>query len=391
MGLNVHLCCFAFSAVLAVAAARADAAGGSDEYRLGYSLMRAQDYGGALQAFAKVPATAQEFLSAGYQSALAKVELGKQAEAVAQLEILAATPAASSHLSEKDFAAFTDFVQLALGRVHFQLGDFRKAVQHYRRVRREGRGFYNALFEQSWALFMAGYPRHALGLIFDLESPFFKERLNPEVPLLKAMVYYRLCRYPEAKAALASFEEFGSDAALLSLKRFLNQDLLTPERGYQLFEDFISGVSEASLGVSHAVLKTAASQDSLAVARGNLASLLEKQEAAPADATSQPQVEAARRDLGVLLIGELRNLRSQYEQLVGQSKFLRLELLMAEKEHVLGKSLQASMKITQTIETQAFNGWSADGQSWAGDDKREYWWDEIGFHIAKVDSACRAD
>ncbi|MFY7929899.1 MAG: hypothetical protein ACOVS5_13595, partial [Oligoflexus sp.] len=61
---------------------------------------------------------------------------------------------------------------------------------------------------------MAGSLKHALGTLYAVNSPYFKDRFNPETKVLESMIYYWMCRYEEARDALADFSVTGTGEAL---------------------------------------------------------------------------------------------------------------------------------------------------------------------------------
>ena len=94
-----------------------------------------------------------------------------------------------------------------------------------------------------------------------------------------------------------------------------------------------------------------------------------------------------RKDLGRQFVDELQQVKNNYDDLYSQSQFLYLELLMSEKEQLLGRELHSSTKVNFVSQNKDIRGWGKATQSWA-QGKGEFWWDEIGFHIIDVDPKC---
>ena len=164
---------------------------------------------------------------------------------------------------------------MALGRIYYEQERFLDSIKVYRAVDRDGANFYDALFEQSWSFFMGGYPMHALGALYAVESPFYDKVFNPEAPLVRALINYWLCRYQDSRSALADFSGNYADT-VEKLEEFLEQKHLDSETAYQLFENMLSGVSGESLEIPLSVLKTAAEKDSMMLVRDQYASILEE-------------------------------------------------------------------------------------------------------------------
>lgn len=95
------------------------------------------------------------------------------------------------------------FFQLA--RTHFGAEQPSFSLFYYDKVDRDSYAWLDALYEGSWAEFRLGNYEKALGNLLTLHAPFFSDTYYPESLILKAVVYYENCRYPEAKTILADF------------------------------------------------------------------------------------------------------------------------------------------------------------------------------------------
>jgi tetratricopeptide (TPR) repeat protein len=356
----------------------------------------------ALEAWSRLTVNDRYFFPAKYQQAMVYVEQDKLKTAETALRaILFPASQERSPLREKTRIEMSNFARMALARINYEQRDFAGAIRLYRAVTRDSGEFYDALFEQSWAFFMAGYPNHALGAIHSIESPFFAQVFNPEGQILKSIVYYWMCRYEDSRTALADFMEKHS-GAVESLGTFLDRQQLGDDAGYQLFENLISGVSGESLGIPREVLVTAAEKDTMMHVRDQFAAVVEERAKLEAKGifgtkkgVAKPMeymdrwVATLRADIGKKFVAELRAMKSDYERLYDQAQFLYVELLMSEKEQILGKELHASNKISKVNMRQNVSGWGRKTQSWAADsEKNEFWWDEVGFYIYRVEPMC---
>ena len=73
------------------------------------------------------------------------------------------------------------------------------AVKYWNKVDVASEYWLDALFEESWAYFMAGDYAHALGNIHTIESPYFPNSYYPEADVLKAVIYFANCQYDDAR------------------------------------------------------------------------------------------------------------------------------------------------------------------------------------------------
>ncbi len=375
--------------------------GNSWYYFAGNALEAKRASEAAIDAYRKLNMSDRYFLPAKYQQAMIYVEKGeiKKAETALKAILFPETQAISS-LDKQSLKELSNLAYLALGRLQYQEKRFKESITNYRQVTRDSPYYYDALFEQSWAMFMGGYPNHALGSLHGVESPFFEQVFNPEAALLRAISYYWLCRYEDGRIALADFSDRHGDG-VEALSVFLERQRLTSDTAYQLFENLISGVSSDSLRIPSDILNSAAESYSMMLLRGQYATVVSeanrldakgvfgtKKGLKRARSTIETLEQEIRRDIGDAFLAELRSMKSQYEQLYAQAEFLYLELLMSEKEQLLGRELHASTKISRVDMRQKISGWGKKTQSWNQSDKNEYWWDEVGFYIYSVEPMC---
>jgi hypothetical protein len=375
---------------------------GSDwNYFLGNSLLRKGNSASAIQAYNRIKIRDRYFYPAKYQQAMALLSLDKTNEAIVSLKAITnSTTQRLSSLNTKERGDITDYAHLALARIYYEKREFLNAARMYRLIRKGELAYYDALFEQSWAFFMGGYPAHALGALHSVESPFFDQVFNPEAPVLRAMIHYWLCRYEDSRNSLADFMEHHAKA-VEQLADFLARRKLSDQTAYQLFEDLMAGVSSQSLGIPRTVLLTAAETDSLMLVRDQLASILEERSRLAKKGifksrknTRKPMeyldrwAEALKQDIGRKFLVELRAMQNEYDRLYDQSQFLYVELLMSEKDQLLGKELHASSKMTNVKNNLRKSTWGEMSQAWKASYKNEFWWDEVGNYIVRVSSQC---
>jgi hypothetical protein len=92
------------------------------------------------------------------------------------------------------------FLQLA--RIHYQNRQNRYAIFYYDKMPWGGESWLEGLWEASYAYYRVGDYEKTLGNLLTLQSPYFKDEYYPESYVLKAIVYYENCRYPEARLVL---------------------------------------------------------------------------------------------------------------------------------------------------------------------------------------------
>ncbi len=95
------------------------------------------------------------------------------------------------------------FLQLA--RLHYQNRQNRYAIFYYSKMPWGGTQWLEGLWEASYAHYRIGEYEKALGNLLTLQSAYFRDEYFPESWVLKAIIYYENCRYPEARRVLETF------------------------------------------------------------------------------------------------------------------------------------------------------------------------------------------
>ena len=81
------------------------------------------------------------------------------------------------------------------------------AVKYWNQIDVASEYWLDALFEESWAYFMAGDYTRALGNIHTIQSPYFPNSFYPEADILKAVIYFANCNYEAAMVVVARFNK----------------------------------------------------------------------------------------------------------------------------------------------------------------------------------------
>jgi hypothetical protein len=273
------------------------------------------------------------------------------------------------------------------------------AVKYWNMIDPASEYWLDALFEESWAYFMAGdYPR-ALGNIHTLQSPYFPNSFYPEADVLKAVIYFANCNYDAATIVVARFNKrFIPIRAGLDkiLKRFKgpNQE----EAFFKFLKQVRDGEANIDENIRY-VVENALSDRQLLRNIEYVRILNEEMKrfkAAPANFRSSSlgsQVEDAlklARELAVRRAGELalqryqRNMDELDEHLRNGEKIL-IDIVAA-KRNLLDTKLKegrvsaAEAKIYGVVNPDEEHVlWPFDG---------EYWRDELGFYRQVVESVC---
>jgi hypothetical protein len=368
-------------------------------YFLGNSALDKKNTNQAITYYKKVKKNDRYYLPSQYQLALSYISSGQPKNLIKAEGVL--TSLLLIKQDSKEDIELVNSAHIALARLFYQEKKFKKSFTEYRLVSKGSSYFYDSLYEQSWAFFMSGYPNHTLGALHSVNSPFFANRDNPEAKILEALTYFWLCNYQQSHLALSSFLDSHKETAK-ELKSILGRRNLNADLIYEMFENNIAGVSSDALGISKSVFHTAMIRPSVMYYRSQLADLMNEKkrfsnlglygfskEGENIQKILNQEESKIQGLVGQEILLNLKDINKNYQNLLKQGEFLRLELLMSRKEKYLGKELHASNKMVVIRSKKDIRGWQqSEGRSWAPDKKQEYWWDEIGFYIYSEKSQC---
>jgi hypothetical protein len=272
------------------------------------------------------------------------------------------------------------------------------AVKYWNKVDVASEYWLDALFEESWAYFMAGDYSHALGNIHTLNAPYFPHAYYPEGDVLKAVIYFANCQYDDALTIVAKFRgryEPIRDELGKILDKFKGQN--EEEAFYKFLKDVRDDKAQLDPKVAP-IVKTSLSDRQL-LRNLEYVRLLDEEEArfkkAPnsfkdakvADLVKDSVHDA--RELAIRNAGDLargryqRNLSDLNEQLRNGQKIL-IDITAAKRNEI--DQAIASQQVTAD-ESKA-NIVRPDEEHVIWPFQGEYWRDELGFYRQTITSKC---
>ena len=275
------------------------------------------------------------------------------------------------------------------------------AVKYWNRVDVASEYWLDALFEESWAYFMAGDYPHALGNIHTIESPYFPNSFYPEANVLKAVISFTICQYEDATTTVARMKK-KYEPIKKELEAVLNR--FKGEGSEAKFFEFLKDVraGKATLApVIRPVVENALSDRQL-LRNLEYVRVLDEEDGrfkkAPSSFRNSPignDVTDAlnlARDLAIRNAGALardryqRNLDELREHLRDAAKIV-IDITAAERNKldqavITGQLSKEESKTYGQVTPDAEHVlWPFDG---------EYWRDELGFYRQVVVSKCNA-
>jgi tetratricopeptide (TPR) repeat protein len=287
------------------------------------------------------------------------------------------------------------FLQLA--RLHYEHRQNRYAIFYYGKLPQDGAGWLEALWESSYAHYRIGDYERALGNLLTLHSPYFKDEWYPESHLLKAIIYYENCRYPEARSILEGFER-RHEPIHAALDR-LSSGEVAPAA---FFERVAGGLADNDSGMAARLRRLALSDpaiqrlyDEIAATRREgdrgLAARSAEFRGSPLAADLRGALERERARLATEAGGRARHRldreRLALRGLLEQSLRVKVEVTRREREG-LEASLARGAPTSVVKDYRYSTAVSDEDLYWPYDG--EFWRDELGTYAYTLTKGCRA-
>jgi tetratricopeptide (TPR) repeat protein len=190
-------------------------------YMLGRYKYRNRQYEEAIRLFTKVDRSSEYYVKAQFFMGISYVQVRKSVPAVNSFQRI------EKAIDEgvkgvEDETRMRDLAYLSMARTYYSASikldaetnapsvneqKLSAAVKYWNTIDVASEYWLDALFEESWAYFMAGdYPR-ALGNIHTIQAPYFPNSFYPEADILKAVIYFGNCNYEAATIVVAKFNK----------------------------------------------------------------------------------------------------------------------------------------------------------------------------------------
>jgi hypothetical protein len=382
-------------------------------YLLGRYKYRNGQFPEALGLFEKVDRRSKYYVQAQFFGGVCNVQMRQSKPAVQAFQrILGAIE--EGDVEVEDETRMRDLAYLSMARTFYsasiKLDDatnaptvdqtrLSAAVKYWNEVDIASEYWLDALFEESWAYFMAGDYSHALGNIHTIESPYFPHSYYPEADVLKAVIYFANCQYDDALTIVAKFRakfEPIRDQLTKILEKFKKGNN-AEEEFYKFLKDVRDDKAQLDSKVAP-IVKTSLSDRQL-LRNLEYVRLLDEEDgrfkkspnkfkgAKVADLVKDSIHDA--RELAVRNAGDLargryeRNLADLNEQLRNGQKIL-IDITAAQRNQLD----QALADQQVSAEESKANIVKPDEEHFIWPFQGEYWRDELGFYRQTITSKC---
>jgi hypothetical protein len=283
-----------------------------------------------------------------------------------------------------------DYCLAGVARVQYGAQKYKNSELSYLDIPKESFVWPHILFEEAWNSYYLGNYNRTLGKLVSYKAPVFDFIFKPEIEVLKALSYLKMCLYDDAKRTVDNFYQ-----DLLAPSNELRGFLLSKGKNYRYFYELMADheVNKTMpLEIINPILRSIRRDNAYIELKGSLTeALAEYHRISQKPATSlranlskniQTVVEEYRNTIGAYvrtgLTGKYAELYSAFQ---GMS-YIKLEVLEQRKERlyqsdvVPGKK-RGDVKYIERNDKQYF--WTFNGEFWA---------DELGDYVFALRSEC---
>lgn len=380
-------------------------------YMLGRYKYRNMQYEDAIRLFQKVDVSSPYYVQSQFFSGISYVQLRKSVPAIKAFQrVEVAVDEGAEGVEDED--RMRDLAFLSMARTYYSSSikldaetnapnvnseKLSAAVKYWNLVGESSEYWLDALFEESWAYFMAGdYPR-ALGNIHTIQAPYFPGSFYPEADILKAVIYFSNCNYEAATTVVARFNK-RVQPIRKELQKVLTRVKGSPDEAYK----FLLAVRDGTASMEPLIkpIVENALSDRLVLRNIEYVNVLDDEvdrfKKSPSSFQNSALGNQVRdmikfaRDMAVQNAGKLakkryeRNLDELDEHLRNGEKIL-IDITAAQR-NLLDEKLQQGQ--VSKAESKIFGVVKPDEEHLLWPFKGEYWRDELGFYRQVVESAC---
>lgn len=283
-----------------------------------------------------------------------------------------------------------DYCIAGAARVQFSNNDFKKADLTYLDIAKESFVWPEILFEEAWNSYYQKNYNRTLGKLISYKAPVFDFIFKPEVEVLKALTYMKMCLYDDANKTV---DEFYNE--LLKPSRELRSFLLARKKDYRYYYNLMADLEEnkpAPLPIVDHILKSVRKD----------AAFIEMKSALMASLNEYNELrKKPNSSMRANLIKNVRTLADEYRSTIGAyvraamvskyaelysafqgMSYIKLEVLAQRKERlyqsdVIPGKKRGDVKYIERNDKQYF--WTFNGEFWA---------DELGDYVFALRSEC---
>jgi len=364
----------------------------------------------AIALFQRVAAESPFYVKARFFDGIAHIRMRRARPAIAAFRAIIDAIDEGNVEGVEDEDRMRNLAWISLGRVYYTAGNrtdaetgdrtidgrlLGQAVEAWNTVDQGSEYWLDALFETSWAFFLADEYSRALGNIHTIFSPYFADSYYPEALVLKAVTFFVNCQLENAEAMIGQFHE-RYDPVRTELETILGQF----QDNTQFF-GFLQQVraGEANLSPTVRGIVSSALADRDVLRNIEYVRVLEGEEQRLSSSPQEFQNSslggrilqdvAVAKSFAVDQTGDIA--RGRYTRLIDELADLSNQIDTVELEiaTAMRGELDQEMQDQMTDPTRAGGGdveVDEEHQLWPF--RGEYWRDELGFYRQQVTNRC---
>ncbi len=380
-------------------------------YLMGRSKYEQGEFEAAIDLFSRVADRSPYYVKAKFFEGISYIRMRRARPAIQAFRAILTAIESGDVAGVEDEGRMRNLAWISLARVYYTAANrtdpesgemttdgrlLGQAVEAWNQVDQSSEYWLDAVFESSWAFFLADEYARALGNVHTLFSPYFQDAYYPEALVLKAVVFFSNCQWDNAAAVVNQFHE-RYDA----VKRELEEVLAQFEGDNTKFFEFLKAVRENRTSLSPRIRAIVASalSDRSVLRHLEYVRILEEEEARlqrmPAEFQNSSlgariaQDVALSKSFAVDQTGDL--VRSRYERLIRELQDLMNQIDAVELEITTAMRGELSERAAeQTAAAAQSRGGEVkvdeEHQLWPFDG--EYWRDELGYYRQRVTNVC---
>lgn len=291
---------------------------------------------------------------------------------------------------KRQLSANMDYCTLGLARANYAKKNYEKSELLYLDIPKSSGVWPHIVYEEAWNSYYQGNFNRTLGKLVTYKAPLFRGFYNPEIDVLNALTYYRMCLFDDAnKIAEDFYKEYLNSAN--SLRNFLlkrGKDYMYYYKLMARLEDGSERSSSLLVKLLHVIEKEEAYQE----IKGHLLAVSDEFRSIRSQRDSRTRrillrnsaevLKTQKRLLGSYVRGRLVGLYADVYKAFQNMSFIKLEILAKQKEKLYSMEEKTSekrgdVKYLERNEKQYF--WNFNGEFWA---------DELGDYVFALKNQC---
>lgn len=376
-------------------------------FLMGRSKYQKGEFKRAVDLFGQVSKTSDRYVKAKFLQGVSYIRMRQASPAIDSFRAIIKGLDAGN-VGAKEPQRMRDLAWLSLGRVYYTAANQSKggkrqvdgrllgqAVEAWNQVDQSSEYWLDAVFESSWAFFLADEYARALGNIHTLFSPYFTGTYYPEGYVLKAVTFFVNCQIENASAMVGKFHD-NFDPVKKELQNVLSKFkdnteffkfLKRVRQGNAELSPKIRGIVQSALS-DRSVLRHLEYVELLDEQKKRLEQMPQAFRNSSLGVRIQQDIQFAR-SFAIDETGEL--VRGRYKRLISELRDLMTQMDTVDLEIATYKRGQLSQKAQKQMTAAAESGGGdvevdREHQLWPF--SGEYWRDELGFYRQQVTNKC---